>query len=93
MAENDAAREARIAKQRAEEAEREAQHQAEIDARLEPVKQRERRRWLYDHPDRTETDFEKKAWPLLRQNLIEEDEEQAKRELMDRLRRSSRYSL
>jgi len=45
---------------------------ARFDADVAPVKERARRQWLYDHPDRTETDFETQAWPLLRANLEDE---------------------
>jgi hypothetical protein len=45
---------------------------AEIDEELEPKKTVLMREWLVDHPDKTSTDFEKVAWPLLRENLVEE---------------------
>jgi len=36
---------------------------------LSPEKDRRRREWLANHPERTEQDFERYAWPQLRANL------------------------
>jgi hypothetical protein len=56
----------------AKKAEQRREHEREIDAELEPTKQRLKRDWLANNPSFTESDFEKKAWVHLRQNLIEE---------------------
>jgi len=53
---------------------------AQFDAKVAPTKEKAKRQWLYDHPDRTETDFETQAWPLLRANL----EDEAKTAIKDR---------
>jgi hypothetical protein len=47
---------------------------AESDARLElePIKTREHRAWLVAHLTLTEADFEKRVWPLIKQNLVED---------------------
>ncbi len=53
-------------------AERQREYDAEIDRELEPTKQTLMRGWLANNPNFTESDFEKKAWVHLRQNLIEQ---------------------
>jgi len=59
-------REERLEKERAEQRER------AIEARLADVKMRLMHEWLADHPDQVAADFEKKAWPHLRANLVDE---------------------
>lgn len=43
-----------------------------IDRELEPQKIRLRNEWLANNPNFNESDFEKRAWIHLRQNLIEQ---------------------
>jgi hypothetical protein len=77
-------------------AEREARRQedaAKIDAELEPVKQREKRRWLADHPDMRARDFEERAWPRLKANILEERREAEQERLKQAMRASGQYSL
>ena len=93
VASNDATRRERLAKQQAEEAEREARKQAELDQALAPTKAYRMWEWLVDHPDQTEADFEKKTWPLLRANLIEDMGREAQEALAEKLRRSGRYEM
>jgi len=45
-------------------------HEARIVATFETQKQHAKRQWLYDHPDRTADNFERDAWPLLRENWL-----------------------
>lgn len=63
-----AAYRAKLLDKRREELARQA---AATEAELAPEKTRLQRRWLVDHPDHTAADFESRAWPLLRQNLVE----------------------
>ncbi len=50
--------------------------QAEMDAAIElelaPEKRRLQNEWLANNPTQTVADFEKKAWHLLKENLIEQ---------------------
>jgi hypothetical protein len=70
--ENDELRRNRLARLASAKDEKRREHEREIDAELEPTKQRLKRDWLANNPAFTEFDFEKKAWILLRQNLVEE---------------------
>jgi hypothetical protein len=70
--ENDELRRNRLARLASAKDEKRREHEREIDVELEPAKQRLKRDWLANNPAFTESDFEKKAWVLLRQNLIEE---------------------
>jgi hypothetical protein len=70
--ENDELRRKYLAGLEAAKDEKRREHEREIDAELEPAKQRLKRAWLANNPAFTEFDFEKKAWILLRQNLLEE---------------------
>ena len=59
-------------------AERQAQQDrraAAVEAELAPVKARAKRQWLFDHPDKTESDFDTQAWPLLKENILEDRKE------------------
>ena len=78
-----------LATQRAEEHKLEERR---LDALLEPEKQRRKRQWLADHPDKSESDFERHAWPQLRVNLVEEMEAADEKEIEMSLRRTGRYS-
>ena len=80
-------------KLQAEEDERKAQRQKEIDQKLEPVKVQRMRAWLIDHPYETEKVFNEKVWPLMKANIIEEDQKEALRQLKEQMRRSGRYSM
>jgi len=64
-----------------------------IDAALAPAKERARRDWLIANPDKDAAAFEDAAWPLVRQNLIEDDRQQAVATTAARMRASGRYSL
>jgi len=70
--ENDELRRNRLARLASAKDEKRREHEREIDAELEPQKQRLKRDWLANNPAFTEFDFERKAWILLRQNLVEE---------------------
>ncbi len=49
-----------------------AETDAELDRQLEPQKQMLMREWLANNPNFSASDFEKKAWIYLRENLIEQ---------------------
>jgi vancomycin resistance protein YoaR len=72
---------------------KQAEHDAEVDAELEPAKQTLMRGWLANNPDQTEGDFEKKAWQHLRTNLIEQRKTAAMEATEQQLRASGRYNL
>ncbi|MCW5967583.1 MAG: hypothetical protein KIT57_03655 [Blastocatellales bacterium] len=56
---------------------RQREEDLKIDAQLEPQKTQLRRQWLADHPTQTERDFETRAWPGLRANLIDQERARA----------------
>lgn len=74
-------------------AEKQAERDAEIDRELQPEKQRLMRQWLANNPSFTESDFEKKAWHLLRQNLVEQGEADNREAMRSSLLKSGRYAL
>ncbi len=51
---------------------RQAETDAQTDLELAPTKKRLQNQWLVDNPTQTAADFEKKAWHLLKENLIEQ---------------------
>lgn len=65
----------------------------EIDAELQPRKQFLQREWLANQPGKTSIDFEKAAWPHLRENLIVERDELARQATIAEGRASGLYSL
>ncbi len=90
---NDAAKARIQAGIAAEKAERAAQEQARIEAALAPAKERLKRTWLAEHPESTAADFEARAWPRLRLNLIDDDRREAREAAVARLRGTGQYSL
>ncbi len=74
-------------------AEKQAEHDAAIDRELEPTKIRLKRDWLANNPAFTEFDFEKKAWVLLRQNLIEQREADNRESVRNSMLATGRYAL
>lgn len=98
-AESEAAREAneRIKQERERklEAERKAkldEAEAAFDAEIAPEKLRLRRQWLADHPGRSERDFDKEAWPHLRENLKDQAQAEAREAMRQSLLRSGNYA-
>ena len=77
-----------LAKQKAEVVQR---HEAATAAALAPAKERARRDFLIANPGRDAADFEKVAWPLVRQNLLEDEKAQALEATKTQLRSSGRY--
>jgi monoamine oxidase len=76
-----------------ERAAKQSEYDAEIDRELEPQKQRLMREWLANNPTFTASDFEKKAWIYLRQNLMEKRDSDAMEATRRGLLESGRYSL
>ncbi len=66
---------------------------ADIDRQLEPQKQTLMRDWLANHPGKTAADFEKNAWTLLRQNLVEQRENEIMQATIESQKATGRYSL
>ena len=77
-----------LAKQKAEAARRQ---EAETDAALAPAKERARRDWLVSHPGQDAAAFEKVAWPLVRQNLLEDQRAAVIEATKAQLRNSGMY--
>jgi vancomycin resistance protein YoaR len=73
--------------------EKRREHEREIDVELEPTKLRLKRDWLANNPSFTESDFEKKAWHLLRENLIEQRKTEAGSAEIQALKATGRYAL
>ncbi len=65
---------------------------AQVEESLTPDRERERRRWLAEHPDKIAADFYHHAWPQLRLNILEERDAAAREETKQALLRSGRYS-
>jgi hypothetical protein len=72
QSENSELRRKRLAKLDEEKAERQRERDAETDLALAPTKKRLQNQWLVDNPTQTAADFEKKAWHLLKENLLEQ---------------------
>jgi len=74
-------------------AEKQAEHGREIDQSLMPQKQQLMRQWLADHPDKNESDFNKLAWKYLKQNLVEQGEQDNMEAMSNSLLATGRYAL
>ena len=81
------------AKLEAAKAEKQREHDAEIDLELAPAKKRLQNEWLAAHPNETAADFEKKAWQHLRTNLIEQRTADSINAEIQAQTESGRYSL
>ncbi len=90
---NTEARERYLAGLAAKKAEERRRHDAETEAALAPARERARRDWLIAHPGQDAAAFEDAAWPHERQNLIEDDRQQAVATTAAQMRASGRYSL
>lgn len=93
MQDNEDNRQRRLAALEAERRAKAQDHEAEIEAALEPRKQQLKRQWLVDHPDRSDADFERHAWPKLCANLVADDEEAATASVRAGLLRSGQYGI
>jgi hypothetical protein len=88
VADNEAARRAWQQKLKAEEDARKAEADAKFDAEVEPIRIRRCREWLVGQPDKTEANFMKRAWPHIRQTLLEDQ-----RERMYQMARGGKYQM
>jgi hypothetical protein len=91
--ENEAVRKKRLAGLEArKEAKRQSDNEA-IDRQLEPKRQYHCREWLAQHPGKSEADFNKQAWPLLRQNILEDDKRASAEAMKQALRQRGGYGM
>ncbi len=89
---NAAARKTRLAGLDAAKRARAEEDEARIEESLTPDRERERRRWLAEHPDKGAADFYRHAWPQLRLNILEARDAATREETRQALLRSGRYS-
>lgn len=97
-----------LARQRSENAEARARHLNKLDAdrkakqsdadaqteiQLQPEKKRLQNEWLANNPTQTPADFEKKAWHLLKENLIEQHNTASLEAEKQKQTATGRYSL
>jgi len=78
-----------LAEQQAEAARR---RDAETEAALAPAKERARRDWLIAHPGQDAAAFETVAWPLVRENLLADEQARVLEATKARLRNDPMYS-
>lgn len=71
----------------------EQRRSAETEAALAPAKERARRDWLIAHPGQDAAAFENVAWPLVRENLLADEQARAQEALRAQIRADPRYSL
>ncbi len=70
-----------------------AEAESEIELDLAPQKKRLQNQWLADHPGKTEADFNREAWHLLRENLVEQRQAESLQAELQAQLSSGRYSL
>lgn len=68
-----------------------AERQAQAEAELEPLKRADRLEWLIHHPERSESFYNEKIWPLRREQLRAKQATEAQAQAEDRLRASGKY--
>ncbi len=66
---------------------------AQIELELAPTKKRLQNQWLVDNPTQTPADFDKKAWHLLKENLIEQRNSEVMNAEIQAQAATGRYSL
>ncbi len=89
--ENEAARKKYLAELDARREVRRQEADKALELQLEQKKQYLMRDWLAQHPGKTDADFNKQAWPLLRQNILEDDKRATADATKQRLRQSGNY--
>jgi hypothetical protein len=70
---------------------KQSEYDAQINAELEPEKKRLQNEWLANNPTQTAADFEKKAWHLLKENLVEQHNAASLEATKQQLLQSGRY--
>jgi hypothetical protein len=88
---NATARNQRLSQEQAVKDAKAREYETQLDAELLPTKLRLKRDWLANNPTFTESDFEQKAWHLLKGNLLEERETDAANAEIKRQLASGRY--
>jgi hypothetical protein len=83
----------RTAEREAERLTAQAKLDAEVELSLAPEKKRLQNQWLVNNLTRTPSDFEKKVWHLLKENLFEQRKNEAFEAELQSQRASGRYSL
>lgn len=68
------------------------EEEARIEESLTPDRERERRRWLAEHPDKDAASFYHHAWPQLRLNILEARKAAAFEAETARLLRTGKYN-
>jgi hypothetical protein len=91
QSDNAAARARYLNKLDDERAAKQSERDTEIDNELEPEKRRLRNQWLADHPSKTEADFNREAWHLLKENLIEQHNAASLEATKQQMLQSGRY--
>jgi hypothetical protein len=86
-------RRAYLAKIDGERLAKQAEADAQVETQLQPEKKRLQNEWLANNPGATVADFEKKAWHLLKENLIEQRNGEAMNAEIQRQKQTGRYSL
>lgn len=74
-------------------AEARAKMEAKINASLAAEKETAKRAWLANHPDHTAEDFERRAWPQLKGNIMEARDKADTERAINNLRATDRYRL
>jgi hypothetical protein len=69
-----------------------AEAEADAEIELQSEKKRLQNEWLANNPTQTAADFEKKAWHLLKENLIEQRNADTLDAEIQRQKQSGRYS-
>jgi hypothetical protein len=90
---NNEARARHLNKLEAERKAKQADADAQTEAELQPEKRRLQNEWLANNPTQTAADFEKKAWHLLKENLIEQHNAASLEAEKQRQTETGRYSL
>ena len=92
MRENAAARTRYLDGLAAQKAEADRRRDAETEVALAPAKERARRDWLIAHPAQDAVAFENLAWPLVRENLLADEQARVLEATKARLRNDPMYS-
>lgn len=93
QSDNEAARQRHLAKLDGDRKAKQAEADAQTELQLAPEKRRLQNEWLANNPTQTAADFDKKAWHLLKENLIEQKSADIMNATIESQKASGRYSL
>jgi hypothetical protein len=93
QSDNEAARQRHLAKLDGDRKAKQDEADAQIELSLAPEKKRLQNEWLANNPNETAADFEKKAWHLFKENLIEQRKTEAMNAEIQSQSATGRYSL